>query len=66
MFDTSKPATTADAAARSKRLTVDLTRDLHRRLKTAAARQEITMADVVRRILAEWLEREAGRQGRGS
>ena len=45
-------------AAASKRLTVDLPRDVHRRLKTLAAHQEVTMADVLRRVLAEWLERE--------
>ena len=44
----------------NKRLTIDLPRDVHRRLKTLAAQQELTMAAVLRQVLAEWLQREGG------
>jgi hypothetical protein len=40
----------------SKRLTVDLPRGLHRRLKTRAAEQETTMAEVLRQMLTDWLD----------
>ena len=38
------------------RFTVDLPRSLHKRLKLAALNQDEPMTDLVRQILAEWLE----------
>jgi len=59
MNDSHAPAQRLAASAPdSKRLTVDLPRELHRRLKIRAAAKEMTMAEVLREMLATWLERE--------
>lgn len=44
---------------RSKRLTLDLTPELHRALKVRAAELEVPMVDLLRGFLAEALENPA-------
>lgn len=38
------------------RMTVDLPKSLHRRLKRAAVDKEISLSDLTRQALAEWLD----------
>lgn len=40
-----------------KRLTLDLQDDMHKRLKVAAAQLEVPMADLLRELVADALER---------
>ncbi len=39
-----------------KRLTIDVTPDLHKALKIRAVTDSITMADLIRQLLTEWLQ----------
>ena len=39
-----------------KRLTIDVTPDLHKALKIQAVTDSITMADLIRQLLTEWLQ----------
>lgn len=55
-LDTGEPADAA--ASETKRLTVDVPRDLHRILKIRAAEQDMTMAGLVRSLLVEWVDNE--------
>ncbi len=45
------PAGQPAPEARSKRLTIDVSLDLHRRIKTASAHQGALMADTLRAVL---------------
>ena len=55
-------ATTTDLAGpvahNGKRLTIDISRDLHRILKVRAAEQGLTMAELMRSLISKWVEGE--------
>jgi antitoxin component of RelBE/YafQ-DinJ toxin-antitoxin module len=40
-----------------KLLTIDLKDDLHRAFKEKCAREGLTMSDVIRKLIKEWLEK---------
>lgn len=44
------------APAPMKRLTIDVTPELHKALKIQAVTDSITMADLIRQLLTEWLQ----------
>ena len=52
-----------EAALETKRLTIDIPKQLHRFLKVRAAERELTMAGLVRSLIAEWVGNE--RRGNG-
>ncbi len=41
-----------------KRLTIDIAESLHREVKTECASQGINIADVVRKLLQEWMQKQ--------
>ncbi|SEJ07601.1 plasmid segregation centromere-binding protein ParG [Nitrosomonas eutropha] len=41
-----------------KRLTIDIAEDLHRNIKRECATQGINIADVVRELLNEWVQKQ--------
>jgi metal-responsive CopG/Arc/MetJ family transcriptional regulator len=41
-----------------KRLAVDLDEDLHRGLKEAAAREGISVSEVVRQLITDWVRKK--------
>lgn len=41
-----------------KRLTIDITEDLHRNVKRECATQGINIADVVRELLKKWIQKQ--------
>ena len=51
------PAPVDAEKLKPKRLTIDIEPSLHKRLKTKAAAEETTIADVVRSFLEEWASR---------
>jgi metal-responsive CopG/Arc/MetJ family transcriptional regulator len=40
-----------------KLLTIDLKDDLHRAFKEKCAREGVTMSEVIRKLIKEWLEK---------
>jgi hypothetical protein len=45
------------AKLKPKRLTIDIEPSLHKKLRTKAATEETTIADVVRKFLEQWASR---------